>query len=155
MFLFISNPLNESPLSFPILECIHIIAFALSIGTIAIVDFRLLEIGMVHQTPAQLLKDTSAWTLVGIVIMIFSGLLLFSSDPDMYYLNWAFLIKIACLLLAIVFNYTIHRKAANSETPPANAKFVACVSLMLWGAVIFGGIFIAFINQGLSFRARA
>jgi hypothetical protein len=89
----------------PILECIHIIGFAMSIGTS--VDFRMRNVGMVHQT-AQLLKDASAWTLVGIVIMIFSGLLLFSSDPDMYYLNWAFLIKMVCLLLAIVFNYTIH-----------------------------------------------
>jgi hypothetical protein len=149
MLFIITNPLNESPLAFPILECIHIIAFAFSIGTIAIVDFRLLEIGMRHQTPAELLKDTSAYTLVGLVIMIFSGLLLFSSDPDMYYLNWAFLIKIFCLVLAILFNYTIHRKVARSEMPLENSKLVACISLGLWGAVIFGGIFIAFINQGL------
>jgi hypothetical protein len=147
--LLITNPLNESEYSFPILECIHILAFALSIGTVALVDFRLLDIGMVHQRPADLLKDTSTWTLVGLVIMIFSGLLLFSSDPDMYYLNWAFLIKIACLLLAIVFNYTIHRKVAQSDEPSPNRKLVACVSLTLWGAVVFGGIFIAFINQGL------
>jgi hypothetical protein len=149
MLFIITNPLNESPLAFPILECIHIIAFAFSIGTIAIVDFRLLEIGMRHQTQAELLKDTSAYTLVGLVIMIFSGLLLFSSDPDMYYLNWAFLIKIFCLVLAILFNYTIHRKVARSEMPLENSKLVACISLGLWGAVIFGGIFIAFINQGL------
>jgi hypothetical protein len=149
VFLAFSNPLNESPLAFPVLECLHIVAFAFSIGTIAIVDFRLLDIGMRHQTPAELLKDTSAYTLVGLVIMIFSGLLLFSSDPDMYYLNWAFLIKIFCLILAITFNYTIHRKVARSEMPLENSKLVACVSLGLWGAVIFGGIFIAFINEGL------
>ncbi len=149
MLLAFSNPLNESPLAFPVLECVHIVAFAFSIGTIAIVDFRLLNIGMRHQTPAELLKDTSAYTLVGLVIMIFSGLLLFSSDPDMYYLNWAFLIKIFCLVLAIIFNYTIHRKVARSEMPLENSKLVACISLGLWGAVIFGGIFIAFINGGL------
>jgi hypothetical protein len=28
---------------------------------------------------------------------------------------------------------------------------VACVSLVLWASVIFGGIFIAFITEGLSF----
>ena len=147
--LAISNPLNESELAFPILECIHIIGFALSIGTIAIVDFRLLGIGMKRQSPSELLKDTSTWTLVGIVIMLFSGLMLFSSDPDMYYLNWAFLIKMACLLLAIIFNYTIHRKIARLDTPP-QGKLVASISLALWGAVVFGGIFIAFINEGLT-----
>jgi len=148
--LAISNPLNESELAFPILECIHIIGFALSIGTVAIVDFRLMGIGMKRQTPAELLKDTSTWTLVGIVIMLFSGLMLFSSDPDMYYLNWAFLIKMACLLLAIIFNYTIHRKVARLDTPPVQRKLVASISLALWGAVVFGGIFIAFINEGLT-----
>ncbi len=150
--MFIENPLNESALSFPILECIHILGFALSVGTIAIIDFRLLGLGMRHQTPAELLEDTWIWTLVGIVVMIFSGLLLFSSDPDMYALNKAFNFKMVCLVLAIVFNYTIHRKAALRKASAGNAKLVACTSLALWGAVIFGGIFIAFINQGLSFH---
>jgi hypothetical protein len=151
--MFIENPLNESPLSFPILECIHILGFAFSLGTIAIVDFRLLGLWMLHQTPAELLRDTAAWTLVGIVVMIFSGLLLFSSDPDMYYLNIAFDLKMVCLVLAILFNYTIHRKAASASSPPRGAKLIACTSLGLWGAVIFGGIFLAFINQGFSLRA--
>jgi len=148
--MLIENPLNESPLAFPVLECIHIVGFALSVGTIAIVDFRLLDLWMRHQTPAELLRDTSLWTLAGIVVMIFSGLLLFSSDPDMYYLNLAFVFKMVVLLLAILFNYTIHRRVALTDTLPPHAKLVACTSLALWGAVVFGGIFIAFINQGLS-----
>jgi hypothetical protein len=149
MFLAIENPLNESALSFPILECIHIVAFAFSVGTVALVDFRLLNLGMRRQTPAELLDTTSWWTLSGLVVMIFSGLLLFSSDPDMYYLNWAFLIKMVCLLAAIVFNYTIHRRAARTKETSASGKLVACVSLALWGSVVFGGIFIAFVNPGL------
>jgi hypothetical protein len=147
--MLIDNPLNSSQLAFPVLECIHIIGFTFSAGTIAIVDLRLLDIGMRHQTPAELHDDTWVWTLAGLVVMIFSGLLLFSSDPDMYYLNWSFLIKMACLVLAIVFNYTIRRKAVLSKKPPGHAKLVALVSLALWAGVIFGGIFIAFVNEGL------
>jgi hypothetical protein len=67
----------------------------------------------------------------------------------MYYLNVAFLFKMACLLAAIVFNYTIHRKAVSSDTAPARGKIVACLSLALWASVIFGGIFIGFVNAGL------
>ena len=147
--ILLENPLNESPLTFPVLECIHIIGFAFSVGTIALVDLRLLDVTMPRQTPAQLLKDTSLWTLAGIVTMILSGLMLFSSDPDMYYLNKSFLLKMVCLALAIVFNYTIHRKVASAKSPPPQAKLVACLSLALWGAVVFGGIFIAFVNEGL------
>ena len=148
--MLIENPLNSSALAFPVLECFHIVGFALSIGTIAIVDFSLLGIGMRRQTPAQLAKDTWLWTLGGLVLMLFSGLLLFSSDPDMYYLNWPFLIKMVFFVSAIVFHYTVHRKAVASDTPPPNGKLVACVSLVLWAGVIFGGIFIGFVYPGLS-----
>ena len=149
--MIIENPLNASPLTFPVLECIHIAGFVLSVGTIAIVDFRLLGVGMRHQTPAELAGDTSLLTLTGLVIMVFSGLMLFSSDPDMYYLNLWFLAKMVFLILAIAFNYTIHRKVVLSGCSPVQNRLVACISLALWAAVIFGGIFIAFINQGLHF----
>jgi len=145
--MLIENPLNSSPLAFPILECIHIVGFAVSIGTIAIVDFRLLGIGMRRETPSQLGKDTFFWTLGGLIVMLFSGLLLFSSDPDNYYLNYAFDLKMFFFVSAIVFNYTIHRKAVQSDTP--NGKAVACISLALWACVVFGGIFIGFLNSTL------
>jgi len=51
-------------------------------------------------------------------------------------------------VLAIVFNYTIRRKTAMSDAP-ASGKLVACVSLGLWMCVIFGGIFIGFLNPTL------
>jgi len=146
--MFIENPLNSSELSFPILECFHIIGFAFSVGTIALVDFRLLGVGMRRETPLQLAKDTAYWTLGGLVLMVMSGLLLFSSDPDMYYLNWAFDLKMFFLVLAIIFNYTIHRKTVMSNAP-GGGKLVACISLCLWAAVLFGGIFIGFLNPTL------
>jgi hypothetical protein len=155
--MLIENPLNSSPLSFPILECFHIVGFAISVGPIAIVDFRLLGWGMRRETPAQLAADTFYWTLGGLVLMIFSGLLLFSSDPDNYYLNYAFDLKMFFLVLAIIFNYTIHRKTVMAENTTGSIygtrdKFVACVSLCLWALVIFGGIFIGFLNSTLDIR---
>ena len=150
--MLIENPLNSSAYSFPILECFHIVGFALSVGTITIVDFSLLGVGMRRQSPAQLAKDTWVWTLGGLILMLFSGLLLFSSDPDMYYLNWAFLIKMVFFVSAVIFHYTIHRKAVAMEIPAPNGKLVAWVSLLLWAGVIFGGIFIGFLYPGLSVR---
>ena len=104
--LLIENPLNSSELVFPVLECFHIVGFALSVGTVMIVNFRLLGMGLTQETPAQLWKDTQWWTLGGLILMVFSGLLLFSSDPDNYYLNYAFLLKMVFLIAVIVYNYT-------------------------------------------------
>lgn len=152
MLIQFVNPLNSSPLAFPILECIHIVGFALSIGTIAIVDFRLLNIGMRRQTPAQLAQDTAVWTLVGLGIMLLSGMALYSSDPDMYYLNYAFLGKMLFLILAITFHYTIHRRVVASGASPGKTKVVAWLSIFLWMGVIFGGIFIGFLNPTLDLK---
>lgn len=150
--MLIENPLNSSELAFPVLECFHIVGFALSVGTIAIVDFRLLGVGMCHETPAQLAKDTFFWTLGGLVLMFLSGLMLFSSDPDMYYLNLSFDLKMVFLLLAIVFNYTIHRKVVLQGGSAGLGKLVAGVSLALWACVVFGGIFIGFVNPTLDLK---
>jgi hypothetical protein len=146
--MLIENPLNSSELAFPILECFHIVGFAFSVGTIALVDFRMLGFGLRTETPAQLLKDTFYWTLGGLVLMILSGLMLFSSDPDMYYLNYAFDLKMVFLLAGIIFNYTIHRRTVMANSP-GSGKLVACVSLGLWALVLFGGIFIGFLNPTL------
>ena len=120
-----ANPLNTSELIFPTLECFHIVGFAVTVGTIAMVDFRLLDLSMRRQTPAQLANDTSLWTLAGLVVVVFSGLMLFSSDPDMYYLNLSFVFKMICLALAITFNSTVHRKVAMSGASPGTSKLVA------------------------------
>jgi len=145
MFLAVANPLNSSELIFPTLEVIHIVGFAVLVGTIALVDFRLLNLGMRRQKVAELASDLAPWTLIGLTMVLLSGPLMFSSDPDMYYLNRSFQVKMVLLLLAIVFQYTIHRKATKSEGQPFRQKLVACVSMALWTGVVFGGIFIGFV----------
>jgi hypothetical protein len=142
--MLIENPLNQSSLVFPILECLHIIGFICGVGTIALVDFRLLGVGLTQKSAAQLWSDTLPWTLGGLSLVIFSGLLLFSIDPDMYYLNYVFLLKMASLILAIVFYYTAVHKTAAYGAAPGKSRIVASISLGLWSLVLFGGIFIGF-----------
>ncbi len=50
-------------------------------------------------------------------------------------------------LAALIYNFTVHRKVATMENPPpALSKVVAIVSLLLWVAVVFGGIFTGFLE---------
>jgi hypothetical protein len=135
------NPLNESSLAFPILEYIHLVGLACGVGTIALVNFRLLGVGLTQQSAARLWRATMPWTLSGLTLVIFSGLLLFSINPDVYYLNSTFLLKMSLLALAILFHYTMVRKAAASRAP-GKCRVAACISLALWALVLFGGIFI-------------
>jgi hypothetical protein len=48
-------------------------------------------------------------------------------------------------MLALIFHFTIHRRAVRSDVPPIAAKLAGVVSLALWTAVVAGGRMIAFI----------
>jgi hypothetical protein len=140
-----SNPLNTNEWAFPLCECFHIAAFAFSIGTIALVDLRLFGMGLDNRSPAQMLRDTEIWTLLGLAVVIASGLAIFSSDPVLYLHNQPFRLKMVGLLLAIVFNYTIHRRTALANPLPRHGVLVASISIALWFSLVLAGVFIAFI----------
>lgn len=140
-----NNPLNTTEWAFPVCEVLHIIGFVLLIGSIVIVDLRLLGLGMRRQTAAELVADTAPWTLIGLVLILISGPLIFSSDPVLYYYNPSFRYKVTALLVAIIFNWTLHRKVATSPEPGALGAVVGAASILLWTSLVFAGIFIAFI----------
>ena len=139
-----TNPLNNNEWSFPLLEIIHIVGFAVAIGTIFIVDLRLIGIGMNRQLASQLAKDLGPWTLGGLIAVLMSGPLIFSSDPNLYLNNFSFQFKIVALLVAILYQYTLHRKVAASDPSPVVGALVGIISVALWVSVVAGGLFIAF-----------
>jgi hypothetical protein len=144
----VADALNNTEWAFPLAECFHIPAFALSIGTIALVDLRLLGVALRRESTAKLLRDTEPWTLIGLVIVLFSGAILFLSQTQIYLSNSSCYFKMACLLVAIIYNFTIHRKvaaSAKSDASPMGAKLVAIGSLLLWLGTVAGGVFIAFV----------
>ena len=140
-----ANPLNNTEWAFPLTECFHITSFALSIGTIMLVDIKMLGLGLKQQTTGQLTRDTGLWTLAGLVIVILSGLLIFSSDPIHYIHNQSFQWKVTLLMLAIIYNYTVHRKVALSNSAGGVAKLVGGFSVLLWVSIVFAGLWIAFV----------
>ena len=109
------------------------------------VDLRLMGLGMKRQTAAQLVKDTAPWTLVGLVMILITGPLIFLSDPLLYIYNASFRYKIGALLFGILFNWTVHRSVAMKEDPGTAGVVVGGFSALLWASAIFAGIFIAFI----------
>ncbi len=141
----IAKAMNGPEWAFPIVQSFHFFGFALLIGTIAIVDLRLLGGGMRRQTPAGLATNLKPWTLTGLAFMLTTGPAMFATDPRMYYFNPSFRFKIACLLLAIVYHFTIHRWVVKPEVAPFIGKLGAVVSLALWIAVLAGGRMIAFV----------
>ena len=142
----IADTLNNTEWAFALAECVHIAGFAVGVGSIVLVDFRMLNLGLRSETAGRILRYTELWTLFALVFVLFSGLALFSSQADIYLVNLVFPIKMYVLAAALIYNFTIHRKVAKMENPPPLlSKLVATVSLLLWVSVVFGGIFTGFL----------
>ncbi len=137
--------MNGPEWAFPVVQSLHFMGFALSIGLIALIDLRLLGLGMRRQSAFELAGDLNRWIAIGIAVMLISGFLMFSADALRYHENPSFQFKMTCLTLALVFHYTIHRRATRSEALPALSKIAAAVSLLLWTCVVAGGRMIAFV----------
>jgi hypothetical protein len=143
----LADSLNNSEWAFPLAECVHIGGFAVGVGSIALVDFRMLNLGLRHETAARILRYTELWTIVALVFVGFSGFMLFAAQTSIYLENQVFPYKMYVLLAALIYNFTIHRKVATMENPsPMLSKLVAIVSLLLWVSIVFGGIYTGFLE---------
>ncbi len=142
----IGDLMNNTEWAFPAAECVHIVGFAIAIGTIFLVDLRLLGVGPRQQSAAVMQRDTQLWTLFGLLMVLFSGPMILLSDPQMYFRNVSFHFKMTALALALIFNFTVHRMvAANENASRGLSVIVALISIALWVSVIGGGLFIAFL----------
>jgi len=103
----VANAMNGPEWAFPVVESLHFIGFAFLIGTIAIVDLRLLGLTLRRQPSRQLQADLAPWTLAGVAIMLTTGPMMFSADAVRYYVNPSFRIKMMCLATALVYNFTV------------------------------------------------
>jgi hypothetical protein len=134
---------------FAIDETFHIMALGMLIGTLVIVDLRLLGLGMRRQSVSQLAGYLAPWTLLGVGLMVFTGVPLFMSEAVRLGKSSPFLFKMIFLFCAVTLHFTLHRKAIASSTSASQSsalgKLAACLSLMCWLGVALAGRAIAFL----------
>ena len=143
----IGDLIRRSPWLFPAIEAIHLLGLGFIGGAVLVVDLRLLGFGLRRQSAAQLSRDAQPWLVGSLIVMIITGGLLFTSEAIKCYYHGAFWFKMASLLLAILFTFTVQRKAVMADEnrlAPLWSKVVAVVSVLLWSGVGIGGRWIGF-----------
>jgi uncharacterized protein DUF6644 len=143
----IGNAIRQSSWLFPVIEAIHLLGLGVIGGAVLVVDLRLLGLGLRRQSTLQLARDAQPWLIGSLLLMMTTGGLLFLSESIKLYYHEAFWFKMASLILAIVFTFTIQRKvilASETRLRPVWSKVVALVSILLWSGVGIGGRWIGF-----------
>jgi hypothetical protein len=147
----LGTTIAESTWMFPTLETIHVIALVTVIGTIAIVDLRLVGLANRAHRVSLLAKDTLPWTWGAFVLAAITGGLLFVSKASSYMINPYFLTKMAIMAMAglnmLYLHMTIWRTVEHWERDPSfpfMAKLAGWLSLVFWLGVVFCGRLIGF-----------
>jgi hypothetical protein len=128
---------------FPVVQSVHIIGLTVLVGTIALVDFRLLGVAMRRQSVTQTASMLAPWTRAGLLTVIVTGPVLFWSDMARYMSNPAFILKMMLLAVALAAHFTLHRSVLRAPESKLHHRVIAVVSLVLWSSVVLAGRAIA------------
>lgn len=139
---------------YPSVETVHIVGIGLLFGSIAVFDLRLL--GFSRNISAKTLaKHVLPWTAASFLLIVPSGLLMFTAHAAEFIDSPVFVLKM-CLIMAAGLNaalfHTITSRTADvwdSEEmrklpPPPSARAAGAMSLLLWISVIACGRLLAY-----------
>jgi len=124
------------------LEIVHYFSMFILVGSMVIVDLRVLGLVGRRQDATQLADWLFPWIWASLALNVLSGFFMFAGSATSYYGNDIFYDKMTVFLLAIVANIIVQKKVRKWNLLPAMpawAKLIAVVSIGLWiGAIIAG-----------------
>jgi len=143
---WIGQAVRASKWAFAIVEVVHLWGLAILVGSLAVLYLRLAGLAMRHQTVPQVARQFAPWTVAGLSLMAASGGTLFLSEAVKCLESDPFRIKMAFLLPAVLFHFTLYRKLKRSEghLNLMWGKLAAVVASSLWLGVGIAGRWIGF-----------
>jgi len=143
---YVGRGILESVYLFPIVEGLHLMGIALSVGVLCWLDFRLIGIAFTNQPVSKVWKQVMPVAAVGFTLMFVTGGLLFWAEAVTAYNSVHFWVKLGLILLAglnaLYFERVTHHGIAawdSAPVPPLKARIAGFASLILWTAVIITG----------------
>src|SRR5271167_1199830 len=103
----IGQAIRDSRFLFPIIESLHLFALTVLLGTVVVLNLRLLGAGLRRQPLALVARALAPLTSWSLLAMLITGALLFCSEALKCYDSPPFLVKMVTLFLAIVFHWTV------------------------------------------------
>ena len=150
----LSVTIRESDWVFPTIESIHVAAFVIVVGSISIVDLRLMGLASRGRSANELIRELLPITWSAFAVALVAGSLLFIGKPLTYTASFFFLGKMVLLALAganmAVFHLFVHPRLPGTEDHPATplaARASGFVSLALWVGVVAFGRWIGFTTN--------
>jgi hypothetical protein len=145
---------REDGMLFPWIESVHVLAITAVVGTILIVDFRLIGLASRGRNIREMVAEITPYTWSAFLVAACTGAVLFSSNAVKYAGNAPFLIKMVLLALAgvnvAVFHLLVYRDAELWEhlaSPPWKVRIAGGLSVVIWVSIVGFGRWIGFTSH--------
>jgi len=141
----------DSIWAYPIVLSTHAIGMSIVVGTIVMLDLRLL--GYAKLAPISSFKSMFVVTWLGVALNFLSGIALFFSDPAQFLFHPVFLTKIGLMIIGVLSFYFLWRELGKHDAvaeveieSSARIKLLAHLTLIIWFSVIVAGRLIAYVE---------
>lgn len=148
----LGQAVKTSDFLFPTIETVHVLAIAMVVGSVAVLDLRLLGLVWRERSITDLSAEILPWTWICYGIAAVAGFLLFTSNATTYIETGVFQMKFLAMGLAglnmVAYRFRTCRTIARWDKampPPAAVRLAGGVSLALWIMVVFCGRWIGFV----------
>jgi hypothetical protein len=139
---WLGTTVRDTVWAFPVIETFHLLALAVLLGTVLIINLRILGIGARSPSDPGMASELEPWMLVSLAVLILSGIPMAMSEPMKCYESYSFPIKMILLLLATSWHFTIQRRWTTPDAillTPSKSKLAACFSILLWACIGIAG----------------
>jgi hypothetical protein len=154
------GPIEASPLAeamrswlwlYPSVEIVHITGLAILFGSVLVFDVRLL--GLSRQLSVRALsRHLLPWTLGSVLLIVPSGLAMFTAHASDFVGNTAFLVKMTLIMFAacnaLAFRVGVYTTVKGWDcgvATPVGARLHGAASILLWLGVISCGRLLAYL----------
>lgn len=136
---------------YPAVEVLHICGFVILVGSVIMFDLRLFGWSRAFSVTG-LARHLLPWSFGALLVIVPTGLLMFSAHAGEFVDNRAFAARLTLLMLAgtnaAAFHVGVFRSAATWDRDadvPVGARMHAAASVILWISIIACGRLIAYV----------
>jgi hypothetical protein len=142
---------NHNSWVIPAIQSIHIVGIGVVMGSVFMIDLRILGWAGMDQTLRQTTSRFGPWLTGALCLMLATGILMVIGEPVRELVTFSFWLKMflvaAGTLIAAVFRITLRKHEQRWEETLVNRrsmKFLAILTFLIWACIIVLGRLIAY-----------
>jgi len=135
----------------PAIQSVHIVGIALVMGSVLMIDLRILGLAWADQTLRQTTRRFGPWLTGSLWLLLATGLLMVIGEPVRELVTFSFWLKMTLVaigaLVAVLFQRTLRRHERQWEDTlvhRSSVKALAIVTFLTWACIIVLGRLIAY-----------